>query len=339
LLFVHIGTHKTGTSALQTFFRMYRDSLEAKGVHYLNAGIGQGRAHHALAWSIRGMHGRGMGVWDEVRDELAASRAPIDVISSEALWFTDPARVRDELKDVKDLRIVVYLRRQDRYLQSLYKQAVTSGRKNDFASWRTQMGDRGDFLSVMRRWADAFGRQNMIVRAYERDGARIDVTDDFFEVLGVSIAEEAADRAARPQRRFNPSPRRELLALIRAANMTPYEFEHDKFFWSVIRHKAKYVGSGDLLPYEECVALMRGYEEANRVLAEEFFGGAALFPPMARGELPPAWGIEDEDYVAMAAHLMEKLIDMALAGELTLKPAAARKREKKKAAAPADEED
>lgn len=326
MLFVHIGTHKTGTSALQTFFTVYRAELAAKGVRYLKAGLGQGRAHHALPWSIRGMHGRTMAVWDEVRAELARDRAPIDVISSEALWFTDPALVKAELKDVADLRIVLYLRRQDKYLQSLYKQAVTSGRKSDFAAWRAQAADRGDYLSVLRKWAETFGKQNLILRAYERGGKRVDVTADFFEAIGVDVGSELEDRGKRAKRRHNPSPRRELLALVRAANMTPYDFEHDKFFWSVIRRKDAYVGSADLLGYEDCVALMKDYDEMNRVLADEFFAGGELFPPMTRSELPDVWRVDDEDYIEMAAHFLEKLIDAAVAGEMTLKPGAAKKR-------------
>lgn len=326
MLFVHIGTHKTGTSALQMFFTTYHDSLAAKGVHYLKSGRGQMRAHHTLAWAIRGMHGRKMSVWDETRDELAQSKAPINIISSEALWFTDPASVKEQLKDRDDVRVVIYLRRQDQYLQSLYKQAVTSGRKDDFRSWRTQTGDRGDYLSVLRAWASAFGRENLILRAYERDDARVDVTQDFFETIGVDVAAEIAERDTR-QGRHNPSPRHELLSLIRAANKTPYKFEHDKFFWSVIHGNGAYVGSSDLLGYDECVALMRDYEGINRGLSEEFFDGRDIFPPIKRKDIPPAWSIDDEDYVAMTAHFLEKLLDLAMSGEMKRKPRAAKARQ------------
>jgi hypothetical protein len=288
--------------------------------------MGKMRAHHALSWAIREMHGRKMDVWDEARAELAQSEAPINIISSEALWFTDPAAVKEQVKDQTDLRIVVYLRRQDQYLQSLYKQAVTSGRKDDFLSWRAQTGDRGDYLSVLRGWAGAFGRENLILRAYERDDARVDVTQDFFEAIGVDVAAEIADRDTR-QRRHNPSPRHELLSLIRAANKTPYRFEHDKFFWSVIRHKGAYVGSSDLLDYDDCVELMRGYERINRGLSEEFFGGRDIFPPVRRTEAPPTWSVDDEEYVSMTAHFLEKLLDLAMSGEIKRKPRAAKARQ------------
>src|SRR6185312_16148290 len=113
MLYLHIGTHKTGTSALQTFLTRRSPGLEKRGLHYVQAGLGDAHAHHALSWSLRGQYLGDASVWDEARAEIARYSARPTVISSEAFWYTDPASLVEKLKDVGPLRIVLYVRRQD----------------------------------------------------------------------------------------------------------------------------------------------------------------------------------------------------------------------------------
>src|SRR6202012_2460586 len=112
-----------------------RAKSDTRGVHYLRRGRAGGKAHHELSWGIRERHGADVSAWEAVRAELAANAAATQVISSEAFWFTDPAGVKAQLGGVQDLRIVMYLRRQDKYLQSLYKQTVAGGRRISFKQW------------------------------------------------------------------------------------------------------------------------------------------------------------------------------------------------------------
>lgn len=335
MLFLHIGTHKTGTSALQTFMTRRSDVLLEKGAHYIQAGLGEGIAHHALSFAIRGRPGSDMAVWDAVRAEIAASECPIQVLSTEAFWFTEPAKVKEALGGAGDVRLVVYLRRQDKYLQSLYKQAVTSGRKADFATWRAQYGFRGDYFSVLRQWADAFGADSIVVRPYERDGARVDVTEDFFHVLGIDVADELKRRK---QRVHNPSPRRELLELFRALNQLGLDYKHDKLFWSVIGRSNAYIRSADILDTGQCAALMKDYDEGNRALAGQFYRDAStpLFPALA--PVPPVevWGTGSTEYFKMTVDFLDALSETALSGEMKLKPAAQKKKNAAKAALEAE---
>lgn len=328
MLYLHVGTHKTGTSALQTFLTRRPGAMDANGIHYLKSCLGQGIAQHPLSWAIRGVHGRGMEVWDEARAELKGSSQPVQVISSEGFWFTDPARVREQLEGLDDVRVVIYLRRQDKYLQSLYKQGVTSGRKQDFATWRSSMAFRGDYVSVVREWAAAFGKDSIVIRPYERDGGRVDVTADFFaNVLGIDMSTELAKRK---QKMHNPSPRRELLELFRALNFSNIEFHRDKFFWTMMGKDTAFIRSADLLTFEECVALMQEYAQGNSVLAQEFYRGEGpLFPEMTPFPEPEIWTADRPEYFTMNAAFLRSLSDLLLSGEA-----------KRKAKAPkADEED
>lgn len=309
MLTIHIGTHKTGTSALQAFLGGRADELDAKGVHYLRSGRAAGKAHHELSWGIRERHGADLSAWDGVRAELAANASPHQVLSSEAFWFTDPAGVKAQLGDVKDVRIAMYLRRQDKYLQSLYKQTVAGGRRISFKEWREKFHFRGDYLSVVRQWADAFGKDALDIRPYERDGKTIDVVADFLGHLGIDVAAEFQRKAAG---RNNPSPRRELMELIRAFNQLKHDVNRDKFFHTIISRNNAYIRSADLLGHEECVALVEEFAEGNREIAREFYrGGEPLFPEMVQVEPPTIWPPDSDEYFAMLVDVMDAVWTIA----------------------------
>ena len=62
LLFIHIGTHKTGTSALQRFLIDNQENLGRSNVRYLESGIPNGQfAHHDLARAIKSKRNRIFG--------------------------------------------------------------------------------------------------------------------------------------------------------------------------------------------------------------------------------------------------------------------------------------
>jgi hypothetical protein len=310
VLVIHIGTHKTGTSAIQSFIRNRAEKLEAKGIHYVNAARTAGNAHHELSWGLRGRRGADLSAWSEVRRELAESRFATNVISTEAFWFTDPAAIKEQLGDAaRDVRIVMYLRRQDKYLQSLYKQTVSGGRKTSFPEWRDNFLFRGEYLSVVRQWADAFGKESLVIRPYERGGKTIDAVVDFLGLLGVDAIEEFQRKKAGSN---NPSPRRELLEFIRAFNQLDIDVNREKFFFGVVRRQEAYVRSADLLTYEECVSLMEHFADMNRELIREFYRDPEpLFPAMKRSEPPRIWAPDSEEYFQLIVDVLTEVWNIA----------------------------
>ncbi len=329
MLYLHIGTHKTGTSALQTFMALRSEALKKKGVRYVSAGMGAGRQHHAYALALRGEGGHSLDIWDAMHRELSEEHYPMDVLSSEAFWFCDPALVKEQLAGIDDVRIVVYLRRQDQYLQSLYKHAVVGGRKLDFESWYANYLFRGDYLSVVRQWAAAFGPKALILRPYERDGAPIHSIADFFSVLGVDVEEELR---ARTEKMRNPSPRRELLDHIRALNHIGLEFNRDKFFLSLVRRSDSYVRTADILDPAQSAAIMAHFRNSNRILSEEFYRdpSAPLFPELSDAPPPAIWQPGDKEYFGMTVDFLDVLIRAVADGEIKVKKPKKKEPEKAK---------
>jgi hypothetical protein len=323
VLVLHIGTHKTGTSALQTYLSRRPEVLEQAGARYVQSARSAGKAHHELPWAIRGKRGAEMSAWRDLRAELDAYSSVENIVSSEGFWFSDPAAVKAELQGVRDIRIVMYLRRQDKYLQSLYKQSVTGGRKTAFSDWLERSRERGDYLAVVEQWAAQFGADALVVRPYERDGHTIDVVKDFGEFLGIDVGERKRGKT------HNPSPRLELLQFIRAFNQLDLNVDRDKFFYSFIHRNPDYIRSADLLSYEQSTSLLSEYADGNRVLAERYHGGVALFPDLTREAAADIWPPDGEAYFSMIVHVLDAVVALASSGEIKPKAVAPAKRRRR----------
>ncbi len=325
MLVLHIGTHKTGTSALQTFLSRNPEALEQAGARYVQSARSAGKAHHELPWAIRGKHGAEMSAWQDLRAELDANSTFENIVSSEGFWFVDPAAVRAGLEGVRDIKIVMYLRRQDKYLQSLYKQAVAGGRKTGFADWLERSRARGDYLAVVDRWAAQFGAGALVIRPYESGGRTIDVVEDFAGIVGSKVAERK-----KKTKKHNPSPRSELLQFIRAFNHLDLDVDRDKFFYSLIHRNPSYIRSTDLLSYEQSVSLLSEYADSNRVLAERYCGGTALFAEPTPETPPDIWAPDGAEYFSMVVDVLDAVVALAVSGEINLKTGKSEKKRRRR---------
>lgn len=199
-LVLHIGTPKTGTSALQRFLAMREADLAARGVHYLDAGRGVGgkvqerQIGFRFAFEPPGRAATGMmaqvGLDSEVaraayardfiRDcdaELAAvgaAGAGICVISDEALFSFPRAATLEGLKAFVDARfaqvdILCFLKEPAAYLSGGYSQSIKMGGTEGFAAYLTRRLDSGIFLRPLDRWKAAFGRDRITLKVLEGD--------------------------------------------------------------------------------------------------------------------------------------------------------------------------
>ena len=150
-LFLHVGTHKTGTSSMQATLHANRQRLAERGVCYPTEGVYCTPAgwagpppeggHRYLAFSMMGTWPH----WDDrdhtapltecraaLRADLTAWRARwperrADAVLSSEYWFrdVDPAALHGLVEGL-GYRVVViaYLRRQDEFICSLHDQQV-----------------------------------------------------------------------------------------------------------------------------------------------------------------------------------------------------------------------
>lgn len=199
-VYLHIGANKTGSTSIQSFFNRNSEWLKKKGVCYPDIGV-HNNAHYGLSSFFR------FGPWLPNRSafsvkELRKSidRAVEDKIILSSEYFM-PRRHGDllGLKDLfsgYDLKVIVYFRRHDLWIESLYNQAVKTTRNPpwgkgvesflDFELNRPNLSF--DYLEIVERWANIFGKGAMIVRPFEKQQFfENDLISDFLNTIGVSF--------------------------------------------------------------------------------------------------------------------------------------------------------
>ncbi|HWR98367.1 MAG TPA: hypothetical protein VN317_08085 [Candidatus Methanoperedens sp.] len=325
-LYLHVGTHKTGTTALQQFFAGNRSRLSQLGVLYPDAGS----PHHArLAAALRS------GDRQPLLDVLAspeAARHPAVLLSSED--FERQAAALDFLRALAPcVTIVIYLRRQDFYVQSSYQASVKSPYRRSsqtFAQFYAECAAgalggaprRLDWLALVESWSAVFDRENVVVRPYERGQfAGGSIFADFLGVLGLALDEGFA---LPPPERSNPGFSREIVELLRLSNELRGVEQQAQLVQLMNECAASDVAAVatrtyDYLSPAQRVELLGRVEEGNRRIAREYLGredGRLFLEPWPDPAAP--WQEQDSDLqrvapplVGLIAHLHHETLELA----------------------------
>jgi hypothetical protein len=238
---VHIGTGKTGTSALQEFLGRNRATLARAGVLYPQS-VGKYR-HVKLGLMVTPLEDLDkMIVWRragaddpeayqadvrrQLDAELAAAGLPRVVFSNEGFYGSRPGtltalrRYLDEAAHT--VRIVVYLRRQDDHLLSRYQQRVKVGAVDRLAEWATtDLTDIYDYARRLRLWQDLLAPSALVVRPFERaqlSGGSI--FQDFLDAAAIDLDASGLEQVGRT----NESLDAESVELLRLLNL--HQVEH-----------------------------------------------------------------------------------------------------------------
>lgn len=172
---VHIGPHKTGTTAVQGAFADARPVLGKYGLHY----PGEKWQVYRPALALTGSAGhRGTGAvdpnaWGDLVREIASFGDDRTLISSESFVHASPdriAKLRDDL-DPDRVQIVRMVRRYDKVLPSIWQQHIVNGFDKPwrrYVGWplnapEAQFWQRFGFASLTSQWADVVGPDRVTV--------------------------------------------------------------------------------------------------------------------------------------------------------------------------------
>ncbi len=307
-LYLHIGTPKTGTTAIQIFCEANKRALARRGYcfpifphKYEDARIQRNGRFLVYFEGADGGFERPCEerMWRRRMDYVEAlfRKYPNVILSDEDIWraarFKCPS-LWERLKAEAcargfELRIVVYLRRQDQFLHSWWAQRVKTARGECGRMRWSEMLARADewmeldYHAHLERIAACFGRDAIDVRVYDR--ARFaggDVVMDFLGAIGLI----PGDDFVHPSGEQNPSLGGSALEVCRILNGMPgiSPFERSRLERRVAACGALAGGAADGAPLslDELRAFLRKYEESNRLVARDYLGdvdGALFAPP------------------------------------------------------------
>ncbi|KHD08079.1 hypothetical protein PN36_16180 [Candidatus Thiomargarita nelsonii] len=233
-VYIHIGTPKTGTTSLQTFFKINKTLLKQQGVYYPAEGsYYHNDGHHTLARAFYGENYHWVDPNDfkytkewcttQIRQHINEAECNKILLSAERFWFVSAKELRAILDQMPLVcKIIVYLRRQDKRLVSIYNQRVKQCRKDrtheNFDNFiKIEIENKNSsFYHYPRitKLAKAFGKENIIVRAFEKQQwYHQSLIEDFLKILGLSLKPDFETTE-----RQNESPPYELINLMKLLN-------------------------------------------------------------------------------------------------------------------------
>lgn len=211
-LYLHIGTAKTGTSAIQSFLSSNSEALARQSYIYptsirrFETANSRRNAHYMVEQLTTpegsADHRAQAALLEEGMRQLRECFAQYDnvILSEENLWSALQTYRRDLLPYLMEqarqysftLKLIVYLRRPDEYMASVWSQKV----KNRVAStnswpvfYRHFMAfqtHRIDYGSSLDHLAAVAGRENLIVRRFDRSHWKEgSVIHDFLSAAGI----------------------------------------------------------------------------------------------------------------------------------------------------------
>jgi hypothetical protein len=294
-LYLHIGMNKVASTAIQEGLAQNRDILlDRYGILVPETGLGRqdrgGKSHYFFSEALGFTNDPAFLPPDETRiaalreaflAEVAQVRPRSVVVSSEFFVLRrDVGRVR-KFFDGFDVKIVLYLRRHDAWLPSLYAQAIRSSAPprwdrslESFLDF--QEGRRSQHLSYLDladAWTAAFGEDSLVLRPYEEGGEAPVVILDFLSLVGVQDQRGIAI----PQRRHNRAPSAETLSLIDLLQRLDIADEARNAAVSALL-EADVTGLPRMVLHPATRArILARYAAEYDLLSRRFLGGAPLF--------------------------------------------------------------
>lgn len=209
-LFLHIGTHKTGTTALQHFLSVNKQRLQECGVLIPVSGcIGPYSGHHNIAWEMNGDHRfqGNYGTLDDLCAEISGSDCHTVVVSSEDFeyLYSRPealVEIKHRLNDVGcQVEVIVIFREVGEYIISLYGELLKHGLDLSFRAFKKQILNNGVF--VMRgNWRFCFHYERIVlgfVSVFGKhhvhcDGFAVPIEPKFVDLIGLQDMENELER-------------------------------------------------------------------------------------------------------------------------------------------------
>jgi hypothetical protein len=292
-LILHIGTHKTGTSAVQECLRRNERVLAERGIYYAHRA--RARTLNQLAQLIAsGQSSEARALVDSHLAKARACGATTFLISAESFfamtmffhklegdvcehYWEAESRAVELLHSVlpADMakQVVVFFRRQDKFLESVYAQTVrtrpVSATCEQFAA---SVSEVLDYARHMRLWSRVF--PDCVVHTYEETA---NAAARFF--LGNVLKIGDLDRFEGLDLRINTSLARDLVEYKRELNKAT-SFVDRRMGNFVCAELERVVADDgryhDYLPPEARAKLLRDAEPGNATLSRDF--GMKPFP-------------------------------------------------------------
>jgi len=167
--------------------------------------------------------------------------------------------------------------------------------------------DQDNHAKRLDRWASVFGKENLIVRVYEKEQLHEGILADFLAIVGLALTD---DYQSPPNRNLRLDD--DVKEFFRFCNMTSIEVRTRKKLKDLLEGISEELTGRDcfqphsLLSPMERIEILRHFEESNRYVAQEYLGrkdGRLFHEP---------WPDDNEPWESYGGLTQEKLIQIII---------------------------
>nr|WP_296190197.1 hypothetical protein [uncultured Anaerobutyricum sp.] len=297
-LYIHIGCPKTGTTSLQYFCKENSDTLAEHGIYFpvfpqRYPGVGHFRNAHFLFGHQYNSDGQ-IDFLEEKRifrlnmDHIIYKFSKYDniLISDEGLWYAAhynkkylwETLQKEALTNSFKIKIIVYLRRQDALLNSIWNQKIKEAKQR----YRSMTWDKFTNLSVPAAYlnydeglseiADYFGFKNIIVRRYgKRYFKNGSIYDDFLDTLGLTLTDDYTISTFERNLGLSGNAREIQRILNTIPDASQSELSYFKRLLANVSLENPDSEKLSMFSPKEAETFMEKYREGNRKVMEKYF--------------------------------------------------------------------
>lgn len=290
-LYIHIGTHKTGTSMIQenlifnVNYHLKNQILNFLGItEDINTLMTQTEYNENLTNRI-------IEKFNSQIDSFSQLEYKKYILSFEGLsgdsnnGYKNSKTVAKTLKEVtkklhniNDVKIIVYLRKQNDYIESLYNQMIKQGNSYTFKEFLSKYDKESfNWELLLNSFEEEFGFENIILKRYDKEYLpySYSIIDDFYKILEIDDFEYIKEET------INPGLSRDAVEILRLVNKELETTEEKKKLRYMLQSSAP-KQKGEKFTFfdtdEERVEYLNKYQISNNNIAKKYFNEDILFP-------------------------------------------------------------
>lgn len=284
-LYLHIGTHKTGTTEIQqsllyaksnlikekivyvpyfpSSFEMMRikchdRNMISRCVDYLQKQTKEYSGQYRFIMSFEGFSG-------DLEQGYKNSRFVAQILKEATCEF--------------DVSVIVYLRRQDTFLESAYTQLIHQGGSFSFSEFRNKYDFSSfNWLDLLNNYSEFFGKKNIILKLYDKKYLPYNksLVENFSDIIGSASLKEVELKKS-----FNIGYDRPALEIARLCN--PYlEQDEKKILRRILQSSGTKspISNYGYFTADERQKFMERYKDSNAEVNSEYLNNTSdlLFP-------------------------------------------------------------
>tara|TARA_B000000460_G_C21538428_1_gene404547 strand:- start:6666 stop:7655 length:990 start_codon:yes stop_codon:yes gene_type:complete len=289
-LVLHIGNHKTGSTAIQSVLSANCTTLENNSVLYPEIGRFAG-AHHLLATTMKktvekhieefsaNQNQGGAKIFEEFLTEITLIRENAKhgkiIFSSEEFFNVnnlDIDKVEKLFSLFNKVTIVCYLRNQVEHIESTYKFSVAWDSSKEHRQFDDFVAEHlssnyHEYLGTLRFWSQF---KNTTVKCLAFDEAKSNLIDSFLDAINLGELKQIMDTTKTSKNESVPLDIVMLYRFLNSKNLNSEQIRKIERSYKAIDDTSTPLQFDTLLTYDQYIQIRDRFKVSNQALHQEF---------------------------------------------------------------------